>query len=75
MQKRVKDERFSFTLDKSGNQNISWNYYPINSAIAMRNQPQNAPNGEALNQIQVTVMNERSQGGSATIRKGRIELM
>jgi hypothetical protein len=73
MQKRVKDDRFSFNLDKSGMQNASWNYYPVNSAIAMRNIEKN---GSSPNQgVQVTVMNERSQAGSATIEKGMIEII
>jgi hypothetical protein len=73
MQKRIKDDRFSFKLDKSGMQNASWNYYPVNSAIAMRN---TRKNGSASNEgIQVTVMNDRSQAGSATIDKNMIEII
>lgn len=65
MQKRIKDARFSFELDHSGQQNVSWNYYPINSAIAMRDVEKN---GTSVDQgVQVTVMNERSQAGSATL--------
>lgn len=73
MQKRIKDERFSFTLDKSGHQNVSWNYYPINSAIAMRSVEKNGTKGNQG--VQVTVMNERSQAGAATLQKGMIELI
>jgi len=47
------------------NQNISGNYYPINSAISMR---------EVGSDRQFTVLNDRSQGGSS-LQKGRIELM
>ena len=48
--------------------NISQNYYPIDSAIAMRDQT-----GKNL---QVTVMNDRAQGGSADLSgKANIELM
>jgi hypothetical protein len=50
------------------NNNISSNYYPVDSAIAMRDQ-----NGS---NIQVTVMNDRAQGGSADLSgKANIELM
>lgn len=50
------------------NSNISSNYFPIDSAIAMRDQ-----NGS---NIQVTVMNDRAQGGSADLSgKASIELM
>ena len=73
MQKRIKDYRYSYNLDLSGNQNVSWNYYPINSAIAIRNVPKNSTN--TMDGIQVTVMNERSQGGSATLQKGMIEFV
>ncbi len=44
---------------------MSGNYYPINSAIAIVD--------EKLN-LQMTVLNDRSQGGSV-IQNGRIELM
>jgi hypothetical protein len=48
--------------------NISSNYYPVDSAIAMRDQT-----GKNL---QVTVMNDRAQGGSADVSgKATIELM
>lgn len=46
-------------------QPISSNYYPVNSAIAIRDKDTH---------LQMTVMNDRSQGGSA-IDSGRIELM
>lgn len=46
-------------------QPISSNYYPINSAIAIRDES---------DKLQMTVMNDRSQGGSS-IESGRIELM
>jgi len=48
----------------STDQNISSNYYPVNSAIAMRDLDR-----------QVTVMNEKSQGGSAGLVNGTIELV
>lgn len=48
--------------------NISSNYYPIDSAIVMRDQ-----NGSNL---QVTIMNDRAQGGSADLSgKANIELL
>lgn len=48
--------------------NISSNYYPVDSAIAMRDQT-----GKNL---QVTIMNDRAQGGSADVSgKANIELM
>lgn len=48
--------------------NISSNYYPVDSAIAMRDQT-----GKNL---QVTIMNDRAQGGSADLSgKANIELM
>lgn len=46
---------------------ISGNYYPVDSAIVMRDLAKN---------IQVTVMNDRAQGGSADLTsKATIELM
>lgn len=47
---------------------IPANYYPVDSAIAMRDQ-----NGS---NVQVTIMNDRPQGGSADLSdKATIELM
>lgn len=48
-----------------GGVNITANYFPINSAIAMVDESTN---------MQMTVMNDRAQGGSV-IENGRIELM
>ena len=62
MQKRVLNERPDFTLVTD--EFASSNYYPINSAIAIRGQ----------NNIQVTLMNDRSQGGSV-LEDGSIEFM
>ena len=58
------------TWNYSGDQNISANYYPVNSGIAMRSiTPENSTR-------QVTVINERSTGGSADLSfKGGIELI
>lgn len=47
---------------------IAANYYPVSSAIAMRDKSE-------LSNIQVTVMNDRPQGGSADLQKATIELM
>jgi hypothetical protein len=51
--------------DRNTNENITANYYPVNSAISMKD----------INSGRVfTVMNDRSQGGSA-LSDGNIELM
>jgi len=71
MQKRILNYRPSFNY--SGDQNISANYYPINSAIAMRNTDNLKVTPKQ--DIQVTVMNDRAQAGSATLQKGTIELI
>ena len=63
MQKRVKNFRPDFTLDTK--MKVNDNYYPINSAVAMKDLAKN---------IQVTVMNQHSQGGGS-IDAGSIELM
>lgn len=52
------------TWEYSGDQNISSNYYPVNSAIAMRD-----------GDLQVTVLTDRSQAGSAALTTGQIELI
>ena len=63
MQKRVVDYREDFTLVTD--EHVSANYYPINSAIAIKSSD---------NSKQFTVMNDRSQGGSS-LTDGSIELM
>ena len=63
MQKRVLNQRPDFELVTD--MQVSSNYYPINSAIALRDTKTN---------MQMTVMNDRSQGG-AVIKNGAIELM
>ena len=63
MQKRVLNQRPDFKLVTD--MQVSSNYYPINSAIALRDTKTN---------MQMTVMNDRSQGG-AVIKNGAIELM
>lgn len=75
MQRRIKDERYSFNLDYNGTQNVSWNFYPINSAIAMRNMDKNGSGTPGLRDVQVTIMNERSQAGAATLTEGVIEML
>lgn len=56
----ITDRVYSIT-----NLNITANYYPINSAISMK---------EHLGMRQFTVMNDKSQGGSS-LAPGRIEFM
>lgn len=63
MQKRILNYRPTWNLKTS--QNITSNYYPINSAISMK---------DASSSRLFTVMNDRAQGGTA-ISEGTIELM
>ena len=63
MQKRVLNQRPDFTL--TTDEIASSNYYPINSAIAIRRKSDNT---------QLTVMNDRSQGGSV-LSTGSVEIM
>jgi hypothetical protein len=65
MQKRILNFRPTWNLTTVQNMNITANYYPIQSAIAIVD--------EATN-MQMVVMNSRSQGGSV-LQDGRIELM
>lgn len=58
--------RETSVYDKN-NFNVSNNYYPVDSAIAMRDF-----NGTDL---QVTVLNDRPQGGSGYLNNNTIELM
>ena len=66
MQKRILNYRPTWTL--STDMTVSSNYYPINSAIAIRD----TVNTDSP--VQMTVMNDRAQGGSS-IENGSIELM
>jgi lysosomal alpha-mannosidase len=66
MQKRVLNERPSYDVTIASGMNITANYYPVNSAIAIRDESK--PN------IQMTVLNSQTQGGSV-LQEGRIELM
>ena len=68
MQKRVLNYRPTWDMEKSyadSRENVTANYYPVNTAISMRD----------LAQEKVfTVMNDRAQAGSA-LSKGSIQLM
>ncbi len=63
MQKRILDYRptWNFTTNLTATQN----YYPINSAIAIK---------DVANGNQLTLMSTRAQGGSS-LKKGTVELM
>lgn len=63
MQKRVLNYRPTWDLELTAGQNITANYYPIANGIAIRDE-----------NWQLTVINDRAQGGSV-INNGRIELM
>ena len=70
MQKRILNFRPTWDIqqdynDRNTNENITANYYPVNSAISMKD----VNSGRVF-----TVMNDRSQGGSA-LSDGNIELM
>ena len=72
MEKRVINHKQylnnEFKVQDQRDSHIPRNYYPVDSAIAMRDS-----NGS---NVQVTVMNDRSQGGSADLsEKATIELM
>ena len=62
MQERILNYRSSYNF--TTNQNVSSNYYPITSAIAMRDHGK-----------QVTIITDRSVGGSAGLENGTIEIM
>lgn len=64
MQKRELNYRPTWDLTtKSGGLNVTANYYPIQTAIAIKD-----------SEMQFTVMNDRSQGGSV-LEAGRVEFM
>ena len=69
MQKRILNYRSYYNITQDmylhNGQNITANYYPINSAIAIKDTAKNT---------QFTVSNSRSQGGSA-LYPGQIQLM
>jgi len=66
MQERILNYRPSYNVSiADGGLNITANYYPVVSAIAIR---------DPVTNKSMTVMNDRSQGGSS-LADGRIELM
>ena len=68
MQKRVLNYRPTWDIQKNyndSNENITANYYPVNTAVQMTDLKQNKI---------FTVMNDRSQAGSA-LDAGQIQLM
>jgi len=67
MQKRILNHRDYYDVNTQyvAHQNITANYYPINSAISIK---------DASQSIQFSVQNDRSQGGSS-LGKGEVELM
>ena len=68
MQKRILNYRPTWDIQANyndSNENITANYYPINSAISMK---------DIISYRVFTVMNDRSQGGSA-LSEGNIEIM
>ena len=64
MQTRILNHRDTFKYDTG--QNISANYYPVNSAIAL---------GDFSLNKQATANTERSTAGSAELIKGAIEII
>ena len=64
MQKRVLNERAEFKLDPK-RMSVNVNYFPVNQAIAFR---------DVKSDVQVSVMNLHSQGGSV-VENASIELM
>ena len=70
MQKRILNYRPTWDIqlnydDQNSNENITANFYPINTAISMKD----IYSGRVF-----TVMNDRSQAGTA-LSEGNIELM
>lgn len=65
MQERKLNYNPRFPWPIADAQNVSSNYYPVDSAIAVK---------DAGKQRQVTILNDRAQGGSADISKSTIEL-
>jgi len=74
MQKRILDHRDTWDIVKvnyaRSYDNVSANYYPINSAISIIDDTRPAQEGN----LKLTVMNDRAQGGSA-LEPGSIQLM
>ena len=66
MERRVLDERPDYKITEGDDyqiENITANYYPVDSAIYVQD-----------DSIRMTVLNDRAQGGSS-LRDGTIELM
>merc|ERR550514_2445086 len=70
MQDRKLNWRESFKFHAT-QMNVSANYYPVDSAIAIRDEK----NKDSDRFMQMTVMNDRSQGGSGALYGSNIELM
>ena len=68
MQERRINYRPTFDVVKNTKQNISSNFYPVTSAIVMRDITLNSHK-------QVVILNDRTQAGSAEIERATIELM
>lgn len=67
MQNRTRDARPTWNLVPTDY--VSQNFYPVNTAIAIRDEY-----GEGDDPAQMTVMNDRAQGGASLV-DGRIQLM
>ena len=65
MQERILNYQPSYDMTSFYNLNSTANYYPVVSAIAIR---------DTESKTQMTIMNDRAQGGSS-LAEGRIELM
>jgi len=74
MQKRILNHRDTWDIVAEhysySNDNVSLNYYPINSAISIIDEQRPANEGN----LKFTVMNDRAQGGSS-LYQGSIQLM
>jgi len=57
---------YPWNAEHKDTQNISSNFYPVSSAIAIRDNEK---------KVQATIMNDRAQGGSADLEKSTIELI
>jgi len=66
MQERRLNYNPRFPWPVKDEQNVSGNYYPVDSALIVK---------DLKKQRQVTIMNDRAQGGAADLQKSTIELM
>ena len=57
---------YPWNAEHKDTQNISGNFYPVTSAIAIR---------DSEKKLQATIMNDRAQAGSADLEKSTIELI